>query len=330
MERNHYFCRKNKETMNITILDGYTLNPGDLSWEGFETLGNVTLYDRTPAGLVVERALDAEVVLTNKTVIDEEAIRLLPKLRYIGIFATGYNVVDVKAASEAGITVCNVPAYSTDSVAQQIFALLLTICNHAEYHAEQNRLGRWCQSADFAYSDFPLMELAGRSLGIVGYGHIGKATARIAAAFGMKVAVCSSKPQEQLPEVVKTDLDHLFSDCDVVCLCCPLTESNRVMVNARLLGLMKPTAIFINTARGGLVDEAALAEALNEGRLYAAGLDVLCSEPPRCDNPLLKARNCYVTPHVAWATQEARRRCMEISVANLRQWMEGEPQNVVS
>lgn len=316
--------------MNITVLDGFTLNPGDLSWNELEKLGNLTVYERTPSDLVVERAINSEIIFTNKTVITEEHIRLLPRLRYIGVFATGYNIVDVKAASEAGVTVCNVPAYSTDSVAQQIFSLILTITNHSEYYSEQNRLGRWTMSPDFAYTDFPLIELAGKTLGIVGYGNIGKATARIASAFGMHVRVVSSKPQEKLPEVVKTDVEDLFRLCDVVCMCCPLTDDNKGMINDSLLSLMKPSAIFINTARGGLVDEEALARALNEKRIYAAGVDVLSCEPPKENNPLLKARNCYITPHIAWATYEARVRCMKISVDNLKGFLDGKPLNVVS
>lgn len=316
--------------INITVLDGFTLNPGDLSWDTLKSLGNVTIYDRTAPDLVVSRAINADAVFTNKTVITEEDIRLLPKLKFIGIFATGTNVVDLKAAREAGIVVSNVPAYSTMSVAQQIFALLLSITNHAEYYSEQNRLGRWVHCDDFSYTDFPLIELADKTMGIVGYGNIGKATARIARAFGMKVKVVSSKPQSELPEVVKTDINGLFSESDVVCLCCPLTADNKGLVGKRLLDLMKPTAIFINTARGGLVNEQDLAEALNNGRIYAAAADVLSTEPPKEDNPLVRARNFFCTPHIAWATYEARVRCMDISIANLKAWLEGKPQNVVS
>ncbi len=315
--------------MNITVLDGYTLNPGDISWEPLERLGNLTVYDRTPAELVVERSLNAEILLTNKTVMTEEAIRLLPRLRYIGVLATGYNVVDIAAAKETGIVVTNIPAYSTESVAQQIFSLILTITNHAEYYSEQNRLGRWARCEDFSYTDFPIHELAGKTMGVVGYGNIGKATARIASAFGMKVRVFSSKSQTQLPEVVKTDLDDLFRLSDVLCLCCPLAPDTKHMVNERTLSLMKPTAILINTGRGPLVDETALADALNSGRLYAAGVDVLSSEPPAADNPLLRCRNCYVTPHVAWESYEARLRLMRIEADNIAAFLEGKPRNVV-
>ena len=315
--------------MNIVVLDGYTLNPGDISWEPLEKLGKLTVYDRTAPGQVVERSLDVDILLTNKTVIGEEEIRLLPRLKYIGVLATGYNVVDVAAAKEAGITVTNIPAYSTDSVAQQIFALILTITNHAEYYSEQNRLGRWSRCEDFSYTDFPIMELAGKTMGIVGYGHIGKATARIASAFGMKVRVFSSKPQTELPEVVKTELDDLFRLSDVLCLCCPLAPDTKHMVNQRTLSLMKPTAILINTGRGPLVDEQALATALNEGKLHAAGVDVLSSEPPAEDNPLLHCRNCYVTPHVARESYEARQRLMSIAASNVSAFLSGNPVNIV-
>lgn len=315
--------------MKITILDGYGLNPGDLSWEGMERMGEVTVYDRTPEELIVPRSLDSEILITNKTPVTEETIRLLPKLRYIGVLATGYNIVDVAAAKEAGIVVTNIPAYSTDSVAQNVFALLLTITNHAEYYAEQNRLGRWSHNPDFCYWDYPLMELAGKRLGVVGYGHTGKAVTRIAHAFGMQTAAYSSKPQEEMPETVKMELDELFRECDVVSLHCPLTETTRHLVDTRRLELMKPTAILINTGRGPLVDEEALALALNEEKIYAAGLDVLSQEPPREENPLLKARNCYITPHISWATREARIRLMDIAVGNLRAFLDGKTVNNV-
>lgn len=318
------------EKPNIVILDGYTLNSGDLSWEPLAALGNLTVYDRTAPDEVVPRSLNAEIVLTNKTVVTGEHIRLMPKTKYIGVMATGINVVDVAAAVECGIVVTNVPAYSTDSVAQQIFSIILTITNHSEYHAQQNRMGRWTASPDFAYSDFPLIELAGKRLGIVGYGNIGHATARIARAFGMKVAVFSSKSQAELPDVEKMSLEELFAESDVVCMCCPLTADNRGMINSSLLDRMKPTAIFINTARGGLVNEADLAAALDNNRLYAAGLDVLNQEPPVNGSPLLSARNCYITPHVAWATFEARERCLDITIANVKGYLAGEPCNVVS
>ena len=316
--------------MKIVVLDGFTLNPGDLNWDELASMGDFTVYDRTPRELVVERASDAEVIFTNKTIITDADMAQLPKLRYIGIFATGYNVVDVNAAGRRSIVVTNIPAYSTDSVAQHIFALLLTITNHVEHYASENRKGRWTESPDFAYTDFPLIELAGKNFGIVGYGHIGKAVARIAQAFCMNVLAFSSKPQGELGNVSKVDIDKLFEESDVVAMCCPLTDKNKGMVNAHLLSLMKPSAIFINTARGGLVDEDALAEALRNGKIYAAGLDVLSSEPPKADNPLLSIPNCYVTPHIAWASHEARTRCMAVAIANLRAFLSGHPQNVVS
>lgn len=312
------------------MLDGFTLNPGDLDWAPLERLGELTVYDRTEAELVVDRAKDAYIVFVNKTILTAAQLAELPKLKYVGVFATGYNVVDVKAAAKLGIAVTNVPAYSTMSVAQQIFALILAITNRSEHYAQENRKGRWCESPDFAYTDGALIELAGKTFGVVGFGNIGKAATDIARAFGMKLRAFSSKPQSELGDVVKSSLDELFSQSDVVAMCCPLTESNRQMVDARLLSLMRPSAIFINTARGGLVDENALAEALREHRIYAAGLDVLSAEPPTDSNPLLHLDNCYVTPHIAWATLEARRRCLAIAATNLASYLSGTPTNIVS
>lgn len=316
--------------MKITVLDGYTANPGDQSWDALAALGELKVYDRTPADQIIPRSIDSEIILTNKVPIMEETIRLLPKLKYIGILATGINVVDVAAAREAGITVTNIPAYSTDSVAQTAMALLLTICNHAEYYAEQNRLGRWCQAPDPSYWDYPLIELAGKRLGVVGYGNIGQAVCRMAAAFGMRTAAYSSKSQDELRETEKMDLDTLFRECDVVSLTCPLTPETHHLVNAERLDMMKPTAILLNTSRGPLVDEEALALALNEERIYAAGLDVLSQEPPRADNPLFKARNCYITPHVGWASKEARTRLLDVAVENIRAYLAGKPVNDVT
>lgn len=316
--------------MNITVLDGNTLNPGDLTWEGFENIGNLTVYDLTPESMVVERGRDSEVLITNKTKITREILNQMPKLRYIGILATGYNVVDTKAAAEAGVTVCNIPAYSTMSVAQHIFSLILALTNMSEYYSIQNKAGRWECCKDFSYTDFPLIELAGKRMGIVGYGNIGQATAKIAMAFGMEVSVLSSKPQSELDGVKKESLEDLFSNCDVIALCCPLTPENSGMVKVDLISLMKPTAIFINTSRGGLVNERDLAEALNSGKIYGAGVDVLSCEPPKQDNPLLRARNCIVTQHIAWATKEARERCMQIAVSNIEAFLAGKPVNVVA
>ena len=317
--------------MKIVILDGYALNPGDLSYDRLQQFGELKVYDRTAPEQVIERAKDAEVLLTNKVVLGEKEMAQLPQLRYIGVQATGYNVVDVEAARKHGITVTNIPAYSTTSVAQMVMAHLLNITQSVGYYARENRAGRWAASPDFCYWDNPLIELAGKQMGIVGFGRTGSAVARLAGAFGMKVAAYTSKPQEALPEgVEKLSLDELFASSDVVSLHCPLVPATQHLVNAERLALMKPTAILINTARGPIVDEQALANALNSGALHAAGIDVLCEEPPLAGSPLLTARNCFVTPHIAWATLEARTRLLDICEANLRAFVEGNPQNVVT
>ena len=317
--------------MNIVILDGYALNPGDLSYDRLQQFGTLKVYDRTAPEQVIERAAEADALLINKVVLGEREFAQLPRLRYIGVQATGYNVVDVEAARRYGITVTNIPAYSTDSVAQMVMAHLLGITQNVGYYAQQNRAGRWGANPDFCYWDTPLIELAGKQMGIIGLGRTGSAVARLAQAFGMRVAAYTSKPQSELPEGVdKVTLDELFSTSDVVSLHCPLVPATQGLVNAERLAMMKPTAILINTARGPVVDEQALADALNRGVIYAAGIDVLCEEPPRGDSPLLKARNCFVTPHIAWATIEARTRLLDICEANLRAFCEGHPQNVVS
>lgn len=318
--------------MKIVVLDGYGMNPGDLSWEGLEKLGDVTVYDRTAPSETAERAAGAEILLTNKTIIDREIIDALPALRYVGVLATGYNVVDTIAARKKGIIVTNIPAYSTDSVAQMVFSLLLTITNNVEHYTADNRAGRWSRNADFCYWDAPLTELAGKTFGIVGFGHIGSKVAGIALAFGMKVIALSSKPSDALPAgVEKTEsLDTLLMASDVLSLHCPLTDDTKHLINATTLAKMKPSAILINTGRGPLVDESALADALNHGDLRGAGVDVLSCEPPTIDNPLLYARNCYTTPHLGWATVEARRRLMDIAVANVANFIEGTPVNVVN
>ena len=316
--------------MKIVILDGYALNPGDLSYECLEQFGTLKVYDRTAPDQVIERAKDADALLINKVVLGEKEFAQLPRLRYIGVQATGYNVVDVEAARKHGITVTNIPAYSTHSVAQMVIAHLLNITQGVDYYARENRVGRWAGSPDFCYWDNSPIELAGKRMGIVGFGRTGSAVARLAEAFGMTVAAYTSKPQEALPEgVEKCSLDELFASSDVVSLHCPLTPDTHHLVNAQRLALMKPTAILINTARGPIVDEQALAEALDSGALHAAGVDVLCEEPPRAGSPLLTARNCFVTPHIAWATREARTRLLQICEANLRAFIEGHPQNVV-
>lgn len=316
--------------MKIVVLDGYTLNPGDLSWKGLEALGECRVYDRTPAGQVVERAADAEAVLTNKVVIDRAVMEALPGLKYIGVLATGYNVVDVEAAGERGIVVTNIPAYSTDSVVQSVFAHLLNITNRVAHYSEEVRDGRWTACADFTFWDTPLHELHGKTMGIAGLGHIGMAVARVALAFGMRVIALTSKKQADLPDGIESvTKEELFRQSDVLTLHSPLTPETRGFVDARMLALMKPTAIVINTSRGPLVDEADLAEALNEKRIFAAGVDVLSSEPPAADNPLLTARNCFITPHIAWATFEARARLMQIAVNNLDGFLSGDIRNRV-
>lgn len=310
--------------MKICVLDGYGLNPGDLSWSGMEALGDLVVYDRTSPSELMERSAGAEVLITNKTVITAEHMKALPQLKYIGVLATGYNVVDIDAAKAQGIVVTNIPAYSTHSVAQMVFAHLLNITQRVGYYAEENTQGRWSNNADFCYWDTELVELSGKKMGIVGFGNIGQATARIAQAFGMEVCVVTSKDASALPAgMKKMELDELFASCDVVSLHCPLTPSTKEMVNAERLKTMKPNAILINTGRGPLVNEQDLADALNEGRIAAAGLDVLSVEPARADNPLLSARNCFITPHIAWATKEARTRLMNIAVNNLKSYLEG-------
>ena len=316
--------------MKIVVLDGYCLNPGDLSWKDFEALGVCTVYDRTKPEEVLERAKDAEVLLTNKTVLDAATLEQLPRLRYVGVLATGYNVVDVKAAREHGVTVTNIPAYSTESVVQTVFAHILNIIYHVGHYTEQARNGVWQAKGDFCYWDSPLLELYGKRIGIVGMGNIGRAVARVARAFGMTIYTHTSATIAQLPAgTVKADLETLFRECDIVTLHCPLRADNPGMVNAALLDLMKPTAILINTARGPLVNEQDLADALRAGKLRAAGVDVLSSEPPRADNPLLTAPNCFITPHIAWATLDARERLMAQAVNNLRLFLRGTPVNVV-
>ena len=317
--------------MKIVILDGYTANPGDLSWNGLEKLGEVSVYDRTKPSETLERVADAEIVLTNKVVITREMMAKLPQLKYIGVLATGYNVVDNVAAKEYGITVTNVPAYSTESVAQMVFAHLLTVTNRTEHYAIQNRGDRWSGNPDFCYWDFPHMELAGKTFGIVGLGHIGQRVAQIATAFGMKVKALTSKPVEALPDnIEKASIEELLATSDVLSLHCPLTEDTRHLINVHTLQQMKPSAILINTGRGPLVEDQAVADALAEGRLAAFCADVLTEEPPRADNPLLKQPNAFITPHIAWASKEARIRLLQVATDNVRSFLSGNPVNVVS
>jgi glycerate dehydrogenase len=317
-------------SMNIVILDGYTANPGDLSWQGLEEIGEVTVYDRTKADETVARAADADIVLTNKVIISREIIAQLPRLKYIGVLATGYNVVDIEAAHERGITVTNVPAYSTESVAQMVFAHLLTVTNRTEHYAIENRNGRWTKNPDFCYWDFPHMELAGKTFGIVGLGNIGRRVAEIATAFGMHVKALTSKSADALPaNIEKATLESILSTSDVLSLHCPLTDKTRHLINRETLRQMKPTAILINTGRGPLVDDQAVADALSGGRLAAFCADVLTEEPPKADNPLLKQPNAYMTPHIAWASKEARVRLVQVATDNVRAFINGRPQNMV-
>lgn len=318
------------KAMKIKVLDGYAANPGDLSWEEFRKLGDVTVYDRTSPEELPERAKDADVILTNKVVLNADTLKALPGLKYVGVLATGYNVVDIDAAHQLGIVVTNIPAYSTESVAQMVFAHILNITQRVGHYAEENRNGRWTNNPDFCYWDFPLTELAGKTIGIIGLGHTGMATARIALAFGMNVLAFTSKDSAVLPAgISKAPLDHIFSSADIVSLHCPLTESTKELVNAKRLATMKNSAILINTGRGPLVNEQDLADALNSGTICAAGVDVLSSEPPLAGNPLLTARNCFITPHIAWATKEARTRLNEIAATNLQAFLSGKPVNVV-
>lgn len=317
--------------MKIVVLDGYAANPGDLCWDELKALGECTIYDRTAPSEVLERSAGAEILLTNKTVITAEQIAALPELKYIGVLATGYNIVDVAAAKEHGVIVTNIPAYSTDSVAQMVFAHILNIAQQVQHHSEEVHKGRWTDSKDFCFWDTPLLELHGKKIGIVGLGHTGYATARIAIGFGMEVYAYTSKTHFQLPpEIHKMELDELFRECDIISMHCPLTDTTREMVNAGRLRLMKPTAILINTGRGPLVNEQDLADALNNGTIFAAGVDVLSQEPPRTDNPLLTAKNCYITPHIAWASTAARERLMQIMSGNIRAYQDGKPINVVN
>ncbi len=316
--------------MKTVVLDGFALNPGDLDWGGFQSLAPCTVYDFTLKNEILERSEDAEALITNKTPLYAETIASLPQLKYIGVLATGYNIVDVEAARERGIVVTNIPSYSTDSVVQTVFAHLLNIAMQVSHHADEVRKGRWTRNRDFCFWDTPLIELSGLTMGIIGLGHIGMTVARLAHAFGMLVVAETSKVQEQLPEYIrKVSREELFKVSDVLSLHCPLTPETRGLVNAERLSLMKSSAIIINTSRGPVVDENALADALNNGKIYAAGLDVLSSEPPKPDNPLLIAKNCYITPHYAWATEAARKRLMDIAVANFKSFLQGNPINCV-
>jgi glycerate dehydrogenase len=320
------------EKATIVILDGYTINPGDLSWSSLEALGNCTIYDRTPAELKLERARDAEIILLSKVKLDEAVLKSLPKLKYISMLATGYNTVDVAAAERLGIPVSNVPAYSTESVVQTTFALLLELALHVGLHDASVKAGEWINCPDHAYCKTPLVELDGLTLGIVGYGTIGKAVARVGAAFGMKIVAYMPRiPQDRGSAPVSfVSLEELFATADAISLNCPQTPENGGFVNVRLLALMKPSAFLLNLARGGLVNEADLAQALRDGQLAGAGLDVVAHEPMLADNPLLTAPNCIFTPHIAWASLAARTRLMAIVTANVAAYLNGVPINLVN
>ena len=320
-----------EKKMKIVELDGYAANPGDLSWEPLQELGELTVYDRTPASLVVERAKDADIILINKVLITEEVLSQLPRLKYIGVLATGYNVVDVKAATKRGIVVTNIPAYSTESVAQMTFAHILNITNRIGHYARQSREGRWSSNPDFCYWDTQLWELSGKTIGIVGLGNIGMRVATIARYFGMDVFAYTSKNSADLPEgIQKTTLDGLFAVSDIVSLHCPLTADTRHLINRESLEKMKEGSILINTGRGPLVDEEAVADALASGHLGGYGADVMIDEPPSPNNPLLAQRNAFITPHIAWATREARQRLMDICVRNVKAFIEGKRLNAVN
>ncbi len=317
--------------MNITILDGYALNPGDMSWQGLEPYGNVTVYDRTPAELTVSRSADSEIIITNKVCFDETVMRQLPQLRCIVVSATGYNIIDTEAAARRGITVCNAPAYSTASVAQHVFALLLHMATHVADYARDNSQGRWSQSDDFCYISHPTIELAGKTIGIVGLGNIRSKVDGIAHAIGMRVVAMTSKTAAQLPGyITPVGLDQLLAAADVITLHCPLTPTTQGLINSQTISKMTRGAIVINTARGGAVCEADVRVALVSGRLAAYGADVLSNEPPAADNPLLNAPNAYITPHIAWATNEARQRLMDIVTENVKAFVKGRPINVVN
>ncbi len=317
--------------MKIVVLDGHTLNPGDLSWEGLEALGDTTVYDRTPEDHIVRRASGAKVVLVNKAPLSRETLAQLPDLQFIGVLATGYNIVDVEAAAEHGIPVCNVPTYGTQSVAQMAFAHILNLTQHVAHHSDTVKAGRWAQAEDWCYWDFPLIELMDLTLGIVGFGRIGHQVGVLGQAFGMRVIAHDVHVADSGdPEIAMVDLDTLLRESDVVTLHCPLTPETENLMNSERIARMKASAFLVNTARGPLVDQKALADALNSDRIAGAGLDVLQSEPPLPDNPLLTAKNCYITPHIAWATASARRRLMGTAIENVRAYTEGRLQNVVN
>ena len=316
--------------MKIVVLDALAMNPGDLDWNMLKQMGETEIYDRSSVAETPARIADADIVLTNKALLTEEIIAGTDKLKYIGVMATGYNIVDINAARKRNIIVTNVPAYSTASVAQLVFSFILELANHTMLYAESVRKGDWAGSKDFSYQLKPTMELQNKTLGIVGLGQIGQAVARIALAFGMKVIASHKHPERDKMEGVRfVDEESCFAESDFISLHCPLNDHNKAFVNNKLLSKMKPTACLINTSRGGLINEQDLADALNSGIIAGAGLDVLSTEPPSSDNPLLQAKNCYITPHIAWASFEARTRLMKTLVGNIKAFMDGQPVNMV-
>ncbi|WP_026691893.1 D-2-hydroxyacid dehydrogenase [Peribacillus kribbensis] len=317
--------------MNICILDGYTLNPGDLSWEQLMQIGETEVYDRTPEDLIIERASNAEIILTNKTPLTRPTLEQLPNLKYIGVLATGFDVVDTKAAAERGIVVSNIPAYGTESVAQMVFALLLELCHHVQRHSDAVMEGQWARNPDWCFWNYPLVELAGKTMGIVGLGRIGLQTARIASAFGMRILAYNTHHRDiDLPHFKWAELPDLMRLSDVVSLHCPLTAETEGLINTENLSMMKPSAFIINTSRGKLINNKDLADALNAGMISGAGLDVLAVEPPEDTNPLLQAKNCMITPHIAWATKEARIRLLNLAVDNIKAFRTGKSKYVVN
>lgn len=318
--------------MKIVVLDGYTLNPGDLTWEGLEKLGELKVYDRTPEDRIIERISDAEIVFTNKTPLTRETFSKLPGIRYIGVLATGYNVVDIEAAAEYGIKVTNIPTYGTTAVAQYVFALLLEMCHHVQEHSDAVKAGEWTRCPDFCFWKYPLVELAGKTMGIIGLGRIGYTTAKIAQAFGLKVLAYDNYPNRDLEEenLQYASLDELFAGSDVISLHCPLFDSTKGIINKDSIAKMKDGVLLINTSRGPLIVDEDLAAALDSGKIGGAAVDVVSEEPIEKENPLLKAKNCIITPHIAWAPKESRKRLMDIAVRNLESFLAGNTANAVN
>ncbi|MBA2860067.1 D-2-hydroxyacid dehydrogenase [Methanococcus maripaludis] len=316
--------------MKIVVLDGYAMNSGDLSWEDLKKLGELSIYDRTPESEVVERISDSEIVITNKVVIGKEVFEKCKNIKYVGVTATGYNVVDTNLAKEIGVIVTNVPAYSTDSVAQLVFSFILEHSQNVSKYAKSVKSGDWVNSKDFSYQKFPIIELAGKNLGIIGFGSIGKKVAEIGNAFGMNVLVNTRTASKTKLDVNFVSKEEIFKSSDFLTLHCPLNDETKEIANEKTLNLMKNSAILINTGRGGLINEKDLADALNLGKIAGAGLDVLSTEPPKKDNPLLNAKNTYITPHVAWASYDARKRLMAVTINNVKSFIEENPINVVN